>query len=312
VTTTSLIDSDRAAPPAGMEVYEDLRLRAQAAIDGGRFEEALQLDDAAWKSIRGRGDQVFEDRAFLNRSASLISLGRGEEALAQIREILVRNLDPVNCRLAAYNVARIYEYRKENKKGLFYARIAKSWLDNSESPDPNRIAAVRNQIGNFLLAESKFDEAIAEYRAALEIAPDASELRKALTWSNLGYCLLVQKSYSEGFRLKYRALRVLRRHGAEHDQMIAHLDLAFGHLEIGRYGIAQRHAARALKLAENDGYADALKNALYLSGEAANLQGDVDEARMHFERLQRYFPETPFVTDFLLAIDVRKVINLRA
>ena len=178
---TSSPSTDETGAVTGMEVYEDLRRRAQAAIDEGRFEAALQLDDAAWRSIQGRCDPVFEDRAFLNRSASLISLGRGDEALAQIREILVRNLDPVNCRLAAYNIARIYEYRKENKKGLFYARIAKSWLDNSELPDPNRIAAVRNQIGNFLLAESQFDEAIAEYQAALEVAPDAAELRKALT-----------------------------------------------------------------------------------------------------------------------------------
>ena len=94
--------------------------------------------------------------------------------------------------------------------------------------------------------------------------------------------------------------------------MFAHLDLAFGHLEVGRYPIAQRHAARALGLAERYGNADVLKNALYLSGEAANVNSDIAAAQKHFERLQCYFLNTPFVTDFLLAIDVRKMINLRA
>lgn len=306
-----LLECAATASPAGAD-YEGLQRRAQAAFHGGRFDEALTLFESAWDLAKRGDDPVLADRAYLNRSSALISLNETDEVLPHLREILVRNLDPVNCRLAAYNIARVYEIRKETKKGLFYARIATTWTESIESPDPDWVASNHNQTGNFLVAESRFDEAIAEYRKALEIAPGAPEVRRALVWSNLGYCLLVQKSYLEGFSLKYRALRVLRRHGAGHDQMVAHLDLAFGHLEVGRYRIAQRHAARALKFAEGHGDADALKNALYLSGEAANLQGDVDEARSHFRRLQRYFPDTPFVTDFLLAIDVRKIINLRA
>ena len=299
-------------PLAGMEVYEDLRRRGLEAIETGRLEEALTFFEEAWEWAEGCGDPILEDRALLNRNSVLISLGRGDTALPQIREILVRNLDPVNCRLAAYSIARIYERRKETKKGLFYARIAASWTAGMQSPDPEWITSDHNQIGNFLVAESRFDEAITEYQRALEILPETSRHRRALAWSNLGYCLLVQKSYAQGFDLAYRALRVFRRQGAEREAMVAHLDLAFGHLEIGRYPTAERHAGRALRLADRLGDREVLKNALYLSGETANLLGKVDEARGFFERLQSHFPGTPFVVDFLLAIDVRKMINLRA
>ena len=309
---TSSPSTDETGAATGMEVYEDLRRRAQAAIHRGHFEAALQLYDSAWEVAKSGDDLVLADRAFVNRSSVHISLYGGAEVLSSLQEILVRNLDPVNCRLAAYNIARIYEVRKETKKGLFYARIAGTWTDSIESPDPDWVASSHNQVGNFLVAESRFNEAIAAYEQALAAAPDAPERRRALVWDNLGYCLLVKGAYAQGFELIYRALRVLRRQGAEHELMLAHLDLAFGHLEVGRYPIAQQHAAHALALAERYSNADVLKNALYLSGEAANVSGDIAAAREHFERLQRYFPNTPFVTDFLLAIDVRKMINLRA
>lgn len=56
-----------------------------------------------------------------------------------------------------------------------------------------------------------------------------------------------------------------------------------------------------------------MKNVLYLLGEAANLQGDFDLARSYFLRLQRdYYPNADYLPDFLLAIDVRKLVNLKA
>jgi tetratricopeptide (TPR) repeat protein len=297
---------------AGIETYEDLRQRGIEAGKAGHLEESLGHFESAWKWARANGGEVLEHRAYLNRSTVLIALGGSDEVLPRLREILVRNLDAVNCRLAAYNIARIYEHRKETKKGLFYARIASSWTGTLEAPDPEWVASDHNQAGNFLVAESRFEEAADEYQKALNADPDAPPGRRALVCQNLGYCLLVLTSYRRGFELLYRALRSLRHLGAENQQTLVHLDLAYGHLEVGRHRDAERHAARALALAERFGDRDGLKNALYLAGEAANLQGKIDDAREHFGRLQKYFPETPFVTDFLLAIDIRKIINLRA
>jgi hypothetical protein len=68
-----------------------------------------------------------------------------------------------------------------------------------------------------------------------------------------------------------------------------------------------------LALAEEFADEEALKNTLYLLGEAVNLTGDAARARALFSRLQRdYFPRNGFIPDFLLAVDVRKLVNLRA
>ena len=72
-------------------------------------------------------------------------------------------------------------------------------------------------------------------------------------------------------------------------------------------------AEEGLALAEELEDLDARKNALYLLGEAASLEGDIETARHCFGELQqRFYPDKPFVSEFLLSVDVRKVVNLRA
>ena len=69
----------------------------------------------------------------------------------------------------------------------------------------------------------------------------------------------------------------------------------------------------ALRLAESLGDQDALKNALYLLGEVANLNGDLESARGYFGRLHRdFFPEAGYLPDFLLVVDIRRLVNLHA
>jgi len=130
---------------------------------------------------------------------------------------------------------------------------------------------------------------------------------------NLGYCRVLHSRLREAYTLFYESLAILRRVGAERYQLCPRLDLCFAHLESGRYRRAERHGRKALAIAESVGDADDIKNALYLLGEAANLQGDSATARGYFARLQQsYFPDQPYLPSFLLAIDVRKLINLKA
>jgi Tfp pilus assembly protein PilF len=105
---------------------------------------------------------------------------------------------------------------------------------------------------------------------------------------------------------------VARKFGAWQEEMLGNLDLCFAYLEIEKYRPARRHGDRALLMAETNGQLRELKNALYLLGETANLMGDAEAAHAYFSRLQKHFPDSPFLVDFLLAIDVRKMINLRA
>jgi hypothetical protein len=69
---------------------------------------------------------------------------------------------------------------------------------------------------------------------------------------------------------------------------------------------------RALRLSAENADDDVRKKALFLMGEVTNLSGDCDVARDYFCELQeRYYPDHTFLPEFLLAVDVRHVVNLK-
>jgi tetratricopeptide (TPR) repeat protein len=291
--------------------FEELRNRGQQAIDAGQLEAAVEILQEAVDLAAERGDTRLIDLTVCNRAAALVELGRGEGELPRLREILVRNNDPVNCRIAAYTIARHYEVTKNYKKALFYARIT---LDRSALLDRRDwLASSHNLIGNTLLAESYIEPACAEYEKALELIPGEPTPALAKILINIGYCRILERRHAEGYRLLYRSLRLLRRFGARKYEVLARLDLCFAHLETQHYRLARRQGMLALGLAESIGDSASVKNALYLLGEVANLDGDIETARGHFERLQQdFFPEAGYLPEFLLAVDIRKLVNLHA
>jgi tetratricopeptide (TPR) repeat protein len=292
------------------EVVEEFRERCYSLIEAGRLEEAEAIIRRALAAAQEQGDPRHVDGAICALAAVAIQLGHGDGELPRLREILLRSTDAGNCRLAAYNISLHYEFARNYKKSLFYARIAydkalqlgrRDWLAYS-----------RNQLGNALLGQSFVDEASLEYQAAVELIP-APGVWRAIILDNLGYCRVLQKRFAEGYAFLYESLRQLRRFSAERYRVLPHLDLCFAHLETGHYVHARRHGIAAFELAKKFGNAEALKNALYLLGETANLSGDTEIASGYFNRLQRdYFPDSPYLTGFLLAVDVRKLVNLHA
>jgi len=296
------------------ERFEALLERGRVHLEAERYEDALRCYEEAEEAAGRLGERRAEERAFVSRCAVLIATERGlaAELFQRLRQILMASDDAVNCRLAAYNIARAYEFAKEHRKGLFYARIA---LDRSrllESSD--WLASSHNQIGNFLLAESRFDAAREEYERALALLPEeTASIRRAKIYDNLGYALVVVGRFHEGLALLYRSLRMVRSLGARRELIFPHLDLCFALLEVGRYRHALRHGAIALALAEEADEEDSIKHALFLLGEAAQQGHDPALARRSFERLQeRYFPEASYLPEVLLTVDVRKLINLKA
>jgi len=292
--------------------YELLRERGLKSLNQGDLEVAHRLFEEALVRAREDGEERLIDRAFCNLAAVEIETGTVSDGdLIRLREILMRNTDLENCWLAAYNLAHAHELRKAYKKGLFYARIS---LDRAVVLDRRDWKAVsHNSIGNILIAESYFDQALAEYEQALDLMPQERRLERALILDNLGYCRTVEGRYAEAFRDLYQSLRTLRAMGARGFERYPRIGLCFAMLEIGRYRAAYRHGLIALKIAQSVGDHDIEKNSLYLLGEAANLASDIRGARAHFRTLQeRFFPNDRYLPDFLLAIDVRKLINLKA
>lgn len=106
---------------------------------------------------------------------------------------------------------------------------------------------------------------------------------------------------------------MLRRTGGERTHFpYLRLDLAFAHLEARRPQSAARHALAGLEAARAVGDNQSIKNALYLLGESAKQEGDYEKARFYFLELQELYPDLPYVTDYLIAFDLRGLINLRA
>lgn len=293
-----------------MRRYEDLRERGIALLRSGDLANASELLREALDAARETGDHDVEDRALCNLVGVTLSLRSCDSELPRLREVLVRNTNAENCRLAAYNLARAYEDKREHKKGLFYARIALERTQSLPVANPEWLASSHNQMANLLVAESFFSEGLEHYELALTSHRQAPPIREAMITGNIGYCHLMLGKPRQALSLLYRSLRTLRTDGIA--TVRAHLDIALALLEVEKHHHAIRHAAKALAAAEAAGRPDDVKNALYLLGEAANLLGDENTARGHFSRLQRFFPETPFLTDFLLATDIRQMVNLRA
>ncbi|MGB5067950.1 MAG: hypothetical protein WBO29_11330, partial [Albidovulum sp.] len=293
-----------------LEEFQATRVRWTESFEAGRLEEALALVEEAFAWAESAGATDCRDRALCNRAAIALELGCGATHIPALRELLLRTGDPENTYLAAYTIARHYELQKEHRKGLFYAQLAR---DRAVSLDGNRQAESLNYIANFLVAESRFEEAMAVYGEALALLPSQDSLRGAVIGYNLGYCNVLTGRARAGLALLYRSLRFLLRSGSEGHAMKAHLDLAFALLETAHARRAGRHAERALALAERFEDGEAKKNALYLLGAAAVATGDRVGARRHFERLQQgFYPEADYLPELLLHVDVRDLVNLKA
>jgi tetratricopeptide (TPR) repeat protein len=317
------------APPADRprslelpEAFRELTRSARVEAEAGRLPAALSLLDEAVELATAAGAQDLVDLAATYRAAILIERREGEAEVPRLRAILVRNAEPRGCQFAAYNIARHYELNKNFKKAVFYARIA---LERSlQVGEAEWTAKCHTLLGNSLLADSHVEAAIVEYEAALALLPDSPEplnpaslddqaAARATIRANLGYCRALQGRLAESLALLYPAARLLRRAGVELHEMSARLDLAFALLQLERCREATRHARRAFAVAQSADDRDGARNALYLLAEAANLAGDLAEAKRCFSRLQQmFYPQQPHLADFLLAVDVRRIINLHA
>lgn len=296
---------------AASDAYHQFKERAWSAALAGQMAQALEILDGALAWLGEYGEDWHVDRTLCNRAAVLVETGDTDTVKADLRRILAKHSDSESCFLAAYTLGRAYEVAKDNAKALFYTRIAYRYASEAERRD--WLSSSHNQLGNVLLADSKFDEAREEFEQALEALADENPLRRALALDNLGYCHVVQGRYRQGFEAHFRALRLLRRAGARAMQTVVEVSLCFAYLEVDRYRSAIRHAVSALRLSEETGNPEMRKNALFLLGEGFKLAGDPLAARAQFSRLQEeFYPGAEGVADLLLLLNVKRLVNIKA
>lgn len=293
------------------ESFGMLRVQARACAEAGDFVGALDLLDRARAQAAAAGDVDQIDLATSFRAAILIEQDQGDAEAPRLREILLRSEHAESCHFAAYNLARFHELRKDFRKALFYARIAR---DRAELTGQDEwVGWCHNLIGNSLLAQGFVTEATGEYERALALVPSRPDAARARVLDNLGYCRVLAGRMQDGFRLLHESLRTLIRMQRPGYEVSSRLDLCFAHLEAGRYRQALRHGQGALRVARQVGDGEAEKNALYLIGVAAGHLGDEGLAGASYRRLQEsFFPEQSFLSGFLASVDVRALVNLHA
>jgi tetratricopeptide (TPR) repeat protein len=309
---SSLESIQRAVVDRTGPCFDDLWFEGKTALRQGRIEEARGFFDTALEFARREGDPVHEDRAVCSRAAVRIVLGETMEVVPELRDVLNHHSNAENSRLAAYSLSLAYEQKRDFKKGIFYARVA---LNYSRLLQRKKwILSSLNQLGNCLMGESFFDEATACYNEALEIVGEETSFHRWAILENLGYAKVLLGKPREGLGMLLRSLRgLLREQAATENAMVAHTDLSYAYLEVGRPRYAMKHAMAGMEAAERLGYPDVKRNAMYLLGQSYQEFGRSGDAAGVFEALQReFFPDSPAVAQFLMAVDVKSMINLRA
>ena len=302
------------------EDFQTLRDRARDLVAKGSYQEAAVVYRRAVEVATAEGETDLADEALCGWGAAETELGNGAEVMPELRRILLGSTVEHNCWLASYTLARGHELEGQIKKALFYARLSHHHSAHVQRPGLRGIS--HNLLGNLLVADGREADAAAEYRTALGQAESAPPTWIAGAETNLGYCLLVgairskslrRSRMREGLRLIYRSIRTFRREGAVQYSMLPHLDLCFAHLELRRPAAAKRHGQRALALAKQYDDLGTIKNSLYLLGHVALLEDETETARQHFVELERrFFPDQSGLTDVLMSLDLRQVVNLRA
>lgn len=290
---------------------DELRRQTRVEIDRGDLDRAIDLCDEAIDLGREVGDRELVDQAICNRSGILVLRGQGDCVVGELRKVLLRSVSAANSFQAAYVVSQFHELREERERSLFYARLALDHAKKSQTLE--FIAKGNNRIANLLVADSYFEEACAHYDQALELMPEDRHLDRALLWSNTGYCQVVLGNYNRGFKYLFRGLRLVREKCAETWERFPCLGLSYAYLELARLDQARVHGGRALRQSELAESPEQIKNSLYLLGETEKLSGNEWQAYDYFQRLQEdFYPDQPYITDLLMATDIRKLVNLMA
>jgi tetratricopeptide (TPR) repeat protein len=252
-------------------------------------------------------------RLTTGRAAAAIETGPADDVLVELKRVLLRSASPATAVRAAHSSARVYELRRDFEKALFYNRIARRHAETLG--DEVILAHCDNQSGMLLTVDSRFEEAAAVYRRALERTEGregVSSIFRAVWRDNFGYCLLALDRVPEGLALVHEAFEALEKEGARSHTVYPLLDLCFGYLKCDRHAEARFFGESGLERVPLCGEPAVEKSFLYLLGETCHLAGDDDASRGYFDRLANLYPEFKNLRAYLEVFDFRNVINLRS
>ena len=246
----------------------------------------------------------------IRKAEALIACEREGSEVSALPTIVMRRRSPRHVYLAANTLQRRYCEVSDRTKAIFYGEFARDAA--AELDDPFARASVLNNLGITLVADSKFapaiealEEGLAAMALLVEGRSDHRSLEAALR-GNLGGAKVLCGQYLEGVALLEAALEQL---DDDYGIVEASLDLCFGHLELGRFEIAEFYGRAALDSAV---VPRQVRNANHLMGELCVRTGRYDESDAYFDVVAGFYPEFRNVKQLLTAVDLSSVVNWKA
>ncbi|HUD71573.1 MAG TPA: tetratricopeptide repeat protein [Dongiaceae bacterium] len=300
------MDGDRLAS------YSDLTAEGNILVRRGDFRRAIENFERAVRLAEDLQDAALNVKALLNLSTARLAAGQIKEAEKGLREILLKTRDPQTIFVTSSNLASALRRQGRLDRALLYARRAMRACENLDNVSWR--ATCHNLLGNIYMNMSYLDDAVAEYRFALELG-EKGGLGTAYPVDyikeNLGYCLLLKKRYRQGVAIILEAQQIALRNDNTRCLAECHQDLCFAYMQLKDLPRAREHGEKSLEVALKQDYRDIQKNCYYLLGETHLLMGDDVVSDRYFDRLQEFYPEVPVIKDFLRTFDVSSIINLK-
>lgn len=292
--------------------YSELTQAGTLQVRRGDFQQAAETFEQARLLATELEDQQLIFRAICNLSTARLSMGLIQEAEKGLREILLRSQDPQSIFVASSNLASALRKQGKLQKALFYAKRALracETLDNSMWK-----STCHNLIANIYMNMSYLDDAMAEYRFALELSQKAglgTSYPIDYIKENLGYCTLLKKRYRQGIAIILEALQIALNNANIRCVAECYQDLSFAYMQLKELRRAEEYGEKALAIAAEKDYKDILKNCYYLLGEIYLLMGNDEKSDYYFDKLQALYPHLAVLKDFLRTFDVSNIINLK-
>lgn len=307
--------------------HDDLVRRHDAAIRAaadaqvkGRFGLALDLYEEALDHARALGERRRIHAARINISSCYLSLGDYPNARAGLAAIVLESDLPRHVAAAAGQLAEALMKEGRLERASQYLRTA---VDAArEAGEPRREAAAMVLQGHLAIHESRnadaetaYLEALARYR---EVAsqPSASavvDVRASLAAVHdyVGYSRILLGRHAAGLRSLRHGLALARAAQASRVEAEIEKDAAFCLLLADKNLAAERHALRALALAQTHDFPAIMKNTTYILMELSLRSERGHDFDHWFQRLQSQMPDVRLSPDFFRLFDISDVINLK-
>ena len=284
---------------------ESLRREGWEKIQQNRPDEALPFFDEALGLCE---DDASNELIRIYKAFALVALDRTDGEVADLPSIVFRRRSPRHLFLAAYTLMYRFRLAQEFERASFYGRVALEAAEKVEGE--NWRPLILTELGNVAVFDSRFAEAIELYEEALTLLgnDEKGAYRAAFVVQNLGYSKLLVDETATGIALIHQAIDAMKQHGAEGFVAESYIDLCLGYLDLGDLESALHYGEAGLEIATEHRQ---IRNAHYLLGEVCHRTGDIAAATSHFQHLATFYPDFPHLTDLLLAIDLRKMVNLK-